>query len=136
MVASDERRPDGRTLIPRKKGKCLAWYATVADTFAPTYLKATSVKAGSAAEILSAKNFEKYQALENRYVFCTVAAETMGPIDEGSLELLRENGRQLTKISGEPRGSQYIFQRFSIILQRGNAASFKGSFVTPYLDAI
>ena len=55
MVASDERRPDGCTLIPWKKSKCLAWDATVADTFAPTYLAARSVKAGSAAEILSAK---------------------------------------------------------------------------------
>ena len=136
MVASDERRPDGRTLIPWKKGKCLAWDATVADTFAPTYLAATSVKAGSAAEILSAKKIEKYRALENRYVFFPVAAETMGLIDEGSLELLREIGRRLTEISGEPRESQFIFQRFSIILQRGNAASFKGSFVTPCLDAI
>ena len=44
----------------------------------------------SAAEILYAKKIEKYQALENRYVFFPVAAETMGPIDEGSLELLRE----------------------------------------------
>ena len=122
MVASDERRPDGRNLIPWKKGKCLAWDATVADTFAPTYLTATNVKAGSAAEILSAKKIEKYRALENRYVFYPIAAETMGPIDEGSLELLSEIGRRLTEISGEPRESQFIFQRFSIILQRGQCS--------------
>ena len=82
------------------------------------------------------QKIENYRALENRYVLFPVAAETMGPIDEGSLELLREIGRRLTEISGEPRESQFIFQRFSIILQRGNAASFKGSFVTPCLDAI
>ena len=100
------------------------------------------------------KKVEKCRAFENRYVFCPVAAETMGPIEEGSLELLGEIGRRLIsgefhfifsfsfqekfhfEISGEPRETQFIFQGFSIILQRGNAASFKGSFATPCLDAI
>ena len=38
----------------------------------------------------------------------------MGPIDEGSLELLREIGRRLTEISGEPRESQFIFSAFQL----------------------
>ena len=75
------------------------------------------------AEIISAKKIEKYRALENRYVFCPVAAETIGPIDEGSLELLSEIGRRLTEISGEPRENQFIFQRFSIILHAARQCS-------------
>ena len=47
LFNSDERRPDGITFVPWSKGKCLTWDATVADTYAQTYLPATSVKAGA-----------------------------------------------------------------------------------------
>ena len=36
LLKSDCKRPDDITLIPWREGKCLAWYATVGDTFAPT----------------------------------------------------------------------------------------------------
>ena len=127
LITSDERRPDGLTLVPWNKGKCLAWDATVADTFAPTYLSATSVKAGTGAELLANKKLEKYQDLEQRYIFCPVAVETMGPIDEESSKLLSAIDRHITEHTGEPRESQFLYQRLSIIIQRGNAASFKGS---------
>ena len=108
----------------------------MADTFAPTYLSATSVKAGSGAELLASKKLEKYQDLEQRYIFCPVAVETMGPIDEESMNLLSAIGRHITEHTGEPRESQFLYQRLSIIIQRGNAASFKGSFFMPCPDAI
>ena len=108
----------------------------MADTFAPTYLSATSVKAGSGAELLASKKLEKYQDLEQRYIFCPVAVETMGPIDEESMKLLSAIGCHITEHTGEPRESQFLYQRLSIIIQRGNAASFKGSFFMPCPDAI
>ena len=108
----------------------------MADTYAQTYLSATSVKAGAAAEVLAVNKFEKYRDLEQHYTFCPVAVETMGPIDEESLKFLSAIGRHITEISGEPRESQFLFQRLSIIIQRGNAASFKGSFCMPCPDAI
>ena len=55
LLKSDCKRPDGITLIPWREGKCLAWDATVGDTFAPTYLSATSVKASSAADHLASQ---------------------------------------------------------------------------------
>ena len=136
LFNSDERRPDGITLVPWSKGKCLTWDSTVADTYAQTYLPATSVKAGAAAEVLAVNKSEKYRDLEQHYIFCPVAVETMGPIDEESLKFLSAIGRHITEISGEPRESQFLFQRLSIIIQRGNAASFKGSFCIPCPDAI
>ena len=124
LLTSDERRPDGLTLIPWNKGKCLARKATVADTYAPTYLSVTSVKAGSGAEFLANKKLEKYQDLEQRYIFCPVAVETMGSVDEESMKLLSAIGRHISEFTGEPRESQFLYQRLSAIIQRGNAASF------------
>ena len=95
----------------------------MADTYAQTYLPATSVKAGAAVEVLAVNKSEKYRDLEQHYIFCPVAVETMGPIDEESLKFLSAIGRHITEISGEPRESQFLFQRLSIIIQRGNAAS-------------
>ena len=115
LSKTDERRPDGRTLIPWKKGKCLAWDSTVADTYAPTYLNTTSVKAGSAAECLARLKSDKYRDLTQRYIFCPVAVETMGSIGEEGIELLSAIGRQASDISGEPREGHFIFQRLSIL---------------------
>ena len=108
----------------------------MADTYAQTYSSATSVKAGAAAEVLAANKSEKYRYLEQHYTFCPVAVETMGPIDEESLKFLSAIGGHVTEISGEPRESQFLFQRLSMIIQRGNAASFKGSFCMTCPDAI
>ena len=63
LMKSDCKRPDGITLIPRRERKCLAWGVTVDDTFAPTYLSSTSVKAGSAAGHLAAEKRIKYADL-------------------------------------------------------------------------
>mgnify|MGYP003434925303 CR=1 FL=1 len=46
----DNKRPDGVTLTPWQRGKCVAWDVTVADTFANSYLPLTAARAGAAAE--------------------------------------------------------------------------------------
>ena len=96
LLKSDCKRPDGITLIPWREGKCLAWDATVGDTFAPTYLSATSVKAGSAADHLASKKRTKYADLRHNFYFCPIAVETMGPIEDEGAELLTSIGRYIT----------------------------------------
>ena len=88
LITSDGRRPDGLTLVPWNKGKCLAWDATVADTYCANvfvrYERESGLRRGA---IWRYKKLEKYQDLEQRYIFCPVAVETMGPIDEESMKL-------------------------------------------------
>ena len=43
-------RPDGVTLIPWTRGKCLAWDSACSDTVDASYLPSTSTQAGAAAE--------------------------------------------------------------------------------------
>ena len=82
----------------------------MADIFAPTYLTATSVKAGSAAENYSIRRKnEKYRALENRHAFYPVAAETMGRSMKVFLNYWGGGGigRRSNGISGEPRRDNF-----------------------------
>ena len=78
MFRSDERRPDGVTLVPWVQGRCLAWDATVVDTLAVSHLPATSVSAGSAAEAVA--KTRKYERLASTHIFVPVAFETLGPV--------------------------------------------------------
>jgi len=134
LMRDSEMRPDGLTLIPWKEGKCLTWDVTVADTFAATYVAATSIKAGEAAARLAANKREKYAELTHTHLFCPIAVETMGPVEEEGRDLLSAIGHQICKITGDPRETSFLFQRLSVIIQRGNAAAFRGTFPRPCSD--
>jgi len=54
--------------------------------------------------------------------------ETLGPINAKGLSFFNELGRRLSARSGEPRERQFLFQRFSIAVQRFNSICFHGSF--------
>ena len=45
LLRSDNKRPDGVTLIPWKQGKCLAWDVTMPDTYAQSHLPTTATNA-------------------------------------------------------------------------------------------
>ena len=47
----------------------------------------------------------------------------MGP---RSLELVREVGRRIALETGEPRSADFLLQRLSVAVQRGNCASVLG----------
>ena len=53
LLRSDNKRPDGVTLIPWKKGKCLAWDVTMPDTYVQSHLPTTATNAGHAADKLA-----------------------------------------------------------------------------------
>ena len=60
---------DGLTLTLLRKGRCLVWNVTVADTTAACYLVATATTAGSAAESAAVHKETKYVVLSNFYYF-------------------------------------------------------------------
>lgn len=72
------KRPDGLTLVPWKKGKCLIWDATCVSTVATSYLSRTFHSPSATAEEACYRKRHKYGALEQHYYFVTVAVETMG----------------------------------------------------------
>jgi len=61
LCGRNDKRPDGATQIPWKRGRCRAWDATCPNTYAQSYVLANSRKAGSAATEAELKKFHKNQ---------------------------------------------------------------------------
>ena len=98
------------------------------DTLAASYLSETSQTVGAAAERAAVRKHEKYQPLASTHLFVPLAFETMGPINSEGLVFLSELGQKLSLVSGDPRETSFLFQRFSITMQRFNALAFRGTF--------
>jgi len=72
------------------------------------------------------KKRAKYANLAPSFCFVPVAVETIGALGVGSVEL-HELGRRITESTGERRATEYLLQRLSVAIQRGNAASALGT---------
>jgi hypothetical protein len=120
------KRPDGATVIPWARGKCLAWDATTPDTVASSHLQETQLVAGSAANRAAARKSIKYAAIEHSHIFVPVAIETLGPWNSAGLDFICELGRRATAVTSDPRETTFLLQRISVAVQRGNAASIMG----------
>ncbi|XP_047992700.1 uncharacterized protein LOC125231302 [Leguminivora glycinivorella] len=95
LSRTDGKRPDGLTLVPWRRGRCLVWDATCVSTYAASHLRQTTSCAGSAAESAAKSKHTKYSALETAYDFVPVAIETAGPWGSEAHSFFRELGRRL-----------------------------------------
>jgi hypothetical protein len=124
---SDGKKPDGLTLIPWKRGTHLVWDYTATDTYAPSYLNATSMNPGAAAVAAEERKRKKYEFLQGRFIFVAVAQETSGIWGPEATTFLKSIGQRISEVTNEKRATSYLLQRLSVVLQRGNAASILGS---------
>ncbi|KAF0301453.1 Ubiquitin carboxyl-terminal hydrolase 37 [Amphibalanus amphitrite] len=119
----DGKRPDGMTLYPFSSGMSLVWDATCVSTFADCNIASAAVAAGQAARDAEVRKRYKYADLAQRYRFEPVAFETGGACGPGTRTLIRELGARLTAASGDKRETEWLWQRLSIAVMRGNATS-------------
>jgi hypothetical protein len=105
----------------------LAWDATTPDTLAASHLPATSGTAGAAASNAAAQKLIKYRDLQSSHIIIPVAIETLGPWCKEGFDWIKEIGRRTSVITGDLRESQFLLQRISVAVQRGNAASVMGT---------
>ena len=73
----DGKRPDGITVYPYSRGRCLIWDATCVNTFASSNLIRAALAAGSVADVAEVR---KIAELGRRFIFQPVAVETSGAI--------------------------------------------------------
>ena len=119
----DGKRPDGLTLFPFKRGKALAWDATCVDTFASSSLIKSAIEPGSASKSAELRKCAKYEAITDRHIFVPVAAETTGVLGPSTTRFLAELGTRISAVTGDKRESEWLFQRLSMAIIRGNAAA-------------
>ena len=120
-LCPNEKRPDGVTLIPWNRGRCVAWDATCPDTFAISHLTTTSVSAGSAAARAEEAKVAKYSDIRYGIDFIPIAVESDGAWGQQGLALVNEIGRRTSVLTNDPRCTIFLRQRLSIAVQKGNA---------------
>ena len=65
----------------------------------------------------------KYHDLQSNYHFQPVAIETTGVYGKSTVPFLSGLSNKLVDVSGDPRECQWLHQRLSLAVARGNAAS-------------
>ena len=106
----------------------MAWDATCPNTYALSYVQATSRQAGSAAAGAEQKKVIKYGDMSSAVDFVPVAIETSGVWGEEALNIVTEIGRRIAELTHDPRSTVFLRQRISVAVQRGNAACVNGTF--------
>ena len=123
LAREDGRRPDGITTLSFRRGKCLVWDATCADTFCHTNLARSAVEAGTAALQAENRKRERYQNISREYLFEPLAFETSCVFGPSTLKLVNELGKKIQQVTGEPRETLWLKQRLGMAILRGNATS-------------
>ena len=127
LLRSDRKRPDGMSIIPWSSGRLLVWDATCCDTFATSNLHLAVTDPGAVAARAENVKISKYAHLDSSYLFIPVAIETCGTFGPEAKKFLQDLRRRLKRATLEDKAHQYLVQRISVAVQRGNAASVLGS---------
>ena len=117
-----------------KSGRVLVWDVTCPDTYAHSHIMLATREAGAVAAHAEQRKQLKYAELEASHHFVPVAIETTGVCGPEALQFLRELGHCLKAETGEPRSLQFLFQRISVAMQRGNAAAVLGTIKGNHTD--
>ena len=129
LCSNGDKRPDGVTVVPWSKGRCLSWDFTCPDTFAPSHVLECSTQVGSAARKAESSKCHKYADIMSGIDFVPVAIETSGVWGERALSLVCELGRRIAAVSHDSRSTIFLRQRISVAVQRGNASSILATVV-------
>ena len=138
LLRDDNKRPDGLSLSPWSNGRCLVWDFTCPDTLAPSHLNLAVSGPGLVACEAEDHKRLKYSSLSAAYCFIPVAVETLGALGDEAANFLRQLGRRIATVTGEQRATEFLLQRLSVAIQRGNAVAVMGTvdLAADKLDAV
>ena len=107
-LCRDGRRPDGVSMVPWSRGRCMAWDVTVPDTLAPSHIQATKASAGFAASSSEALKSAKYADLAATHTFIPLAFETLGSWGQRARHFVAELGRRTSAVTGDSRETAFL----------------------------
>ena len=128
LSRSDGKRPDGVTSYLWSRGRPLLWDVTVVNSIAASYINATSRASGAAADEAERRKHNHYIGLKHNYEFTPLAFETFGAIGPETTIFLKSLGKLMKKNTGEARSLDFLLQRISIAIQRGNAICIRDTY--------
>jgi len=88
---------------------------------ADSYIIAAARESGAAAALAASHKEVKYAALDGRYILELIAIETLGVSNTLAGQLLFNLGRKISESTGKAREASFLFQRWSVLVQRFNA---------------
>lgn len=88
----------------------------------------TSNQSGAAADQAERDKHNHYIELKNQYIFTPLAFESLGSIGPETDLFLAKLGKFMKRKTGEARSLDFLLQRISIAIQRGNAISIRNTF--------
>jgi hypothetical protein len=127
LSRDDGKRPDGLTLMPWARGKCLVWDFTCTHTLAASFINRAVLGQSIVATDAETRKAAKYSSLAANYFFVPIAIETFGAVGLEASAFFSDLGRRLHYATHEPRAYTFLMQRISVAVQRGNAACVIGS---------
>ena len=83
----DGKRPDGITVYPYSRGRCLIWDATCVNTFASSNLIRAALIVGSVANAANVRKIAMYAELGRCFIFLPVAVGTSGAMGKSTIQV-------------------------------------------------
>ena len=127
LARSDGKRPDGMSMMPWKQGRCLVWDVTCPDTLASSHLNHAVTGAGEVATVAESNKRTKYEEIARTFHFIPIAVETLGALGVDATAFFKDLGSRIKTVTQERRAYEFLMQRVSVAIQRGNAACILGT---------
>ena len=86
-------------------------------------LNSSALTSGAAAYTAEERKRTKYRGLTDRFLFAPLAFETSGVFGPEAHKIISDVGARMKRQTGEPKETLWLYQRFSLDIQRGNLAT-------------
>ena len=126
---ADGKHPNGITMVPWSNGRLLVWKSTCVDTFAPSHLSMTASEVCAAVNQGEQTKIKKYSYITSQayHPFTPVAFDHSGVCGPCSMSFLTDLSCCIVNTTGDNSSLAYLMQKFSVAIQKGNAASILAS---------
>jgi len=130
LLRSDNKRPDGVTILPWANGKNLVWDFSCRDSYAASYRSRALRAPGEVAAFGEYQKSVTYAELESQYNFVPFIVETSGVWGKAAVEFTKRLSELLWRHTGDKRSGDHFKERISLEIQRGNVRSVEETMST------